>query len=141
MKTMTIGQVAKISGVGIETIRFYERNGLLAKPARKESGYRQFTAESVDRLNFIQRGKQLGFTLSEIRELLSLEVKPGTTKRDIKVLAQAKLNDVEEKLKMLHQIQHTLKHLIGQCDGKGAVSQCPILESFRESDTTTRTNV
>ena len=131
VKTMTIGQLAKLSGVGVETIRFYERKGLLIEPKRRESGYRQFDSESLDRLNFIQRGKRLGFTLAEIQELLSLEVKPGTTKADVKALARAKLADVEEKLQMLHQIQHTLKELIDRCDGRGAITHCPILESIR----------
>lgn len=136
MTTMTIGQMAKISGVGVETIRFYERKGLLAEPKRRDSGYRQFDSEALDRLNFIQGSKQLGFTLSEIKELLSLEIKPGTTKKDIKQLAQEKLENVEGKLQMLQQIQYTLKHLISQCDGKGDVSHCPILESIRKTDAT-----
>ena len=72
MKTMTIGQVAREAGIGIETVRFYEREGLLEKPARRESGYRQFEAEAVVRLRFIKQAQRLGFTLREIRELLAL---------------------------------------------------------------------
>ncbi len=131
MGMMTIGQVAKISGLGIETIRFYERKGLIAEPGRKESGYRQYDVHIIDRLQFIQQAKGLGFTLTEIHELLSLELKPGTTSKDIKVMAESKLKDVNEKLKILKRIQRTLKKLVKDCDGNSPISHCPILNAIK----------
>src|SRR5215831_2760069 len=89
-KPMTIGQVAKLSGVGVETIRFYEREGLLNKPKRKESGYRLFEAEVVTRIKFIKRAKQLGFSLKEIRELLSLRVDSRASATEVKKRVDSK---------------------------------------------------
>ncbi|MCH8048022.1 MAG: MerR family transcriptional regulator, partial [Planctomycetes bacterium] len=79
VNSLTIGQLARRAEVGVETVRFYEREGLLEEPARRPSGYRQYDEGVVDRLRFIRRAKQLGFTLKEIRELLSLRLDPATT--------------------------------------------------------------
>ncbi len=130
MNSMTIGQVAKKAGIGIETIRFYERKGLIDEPPRKESGYRQYDAGVVDRLVFIQQAKMLGFTLAEIQELLSLKISPETTSREIKKIAEAKLVDIEAKVKMLRRMQRTLKKLVEKCPGHGPVDHCPILEAL-----------
>jgi MerR family transcriptional regulator, copper efflux regulator len=128
----SIGQIAKESGVSVETIRYYEKEGLLEKPERKDSGYRQYNETVLDRLSFIQQAKSLGFTLSEILELLSLEIKPGTTSKDIKQMAQSKLVNIEEKIRMLKRMQRTLKDLVTQCSGKGTVEQCPILNAIKK---------
>lgn len=130
MNGMTIGQVAKKADIGIETIRFYERKGLIDEPPRKESGYRQYDAGVVDRLLFIQQAKMLGFTLAEIQELLSLKIRPDTTSREIKKIAEAKLADIAARIKMLKRMQRTLKKLVGQCPGHGPVDECPILETL-----------
>ena len=130
MNTLTIGQVAKQSGIGIETIRFYERKGLIDEPPRKESGYRQYTDDVIRQLTFIQHAKTLGFSLREINELLSLRSRPGVTSREIKLMAQTKLGDIEQKIKMLRRMQKTLKNLVNQCSGHGPTEECPIIEAL-----------
>jgi MerR family copper efflux transcriptional regulator len=132
MMSYSIGQIAKQSGVSVETIRYYEKEGLLEKPVRKESGYRQYNETVLDRLSFIQQAKGLGFTLTEILELLSLEIKPGTTSKDVKQMAQSKLNSIEEKMRILRRIQRTLKDLVTQCSGNGDIEQCPILNAIKK---------
>ena len=131
MDFISIGQVAKKTGFGIETIRFYERKGLIAEPPRKESGYRQYDNDTVKRLMFIKQAKTLGFSLAEIDELFALEIKPGVTSKEVKKLAQNKLEDIEVKLNMLKQIQRTLKKLITECDGQSSFNQCPIINAIK----------
>src|SRR5712691_8722675 len=111
MKPLTIGQVARGAGVGVETVRFYERQGLLQEPARKESGYRQFTEDVVARLQFIKRAKELGFTLKEIKELLALRVDPETTCAEVRERARIKIADVETKILELQRIKKALVKL------------------------------
>src|ERR687885_2847805 len=97
MAALTIGQIARRAGVGVETVRFYERQGLLEEPARKESGYRQYAEEVVARLRFIRRAKRLGFSLKEITDLLALRLDPEATAADVKRRAEAKVADIEAK--------------------------------------------
>ena len=130
MNVMTIGQVAKQSGTAVETIRFYEREGLIERPRRKESGYRQFGDEDIKRLLFIQQAKSLGFSLTEIKELLSIREDPETTSREVKLLAESKLSDIEGKIKMLQRMKRTLKTLVDSCPGEGSKKHCPILEAL-----------
>jgi MerR family mercuric resistance operon transcriptional regulator len=130
MKPMTIGQVAQRAGVGIETVRFYERKGLLEEPSRRESGYRQYQDDVVARLRFIRRAKELGFTLKEIGELLVLRIDPSTTCAEVRRKAEAKITDVEDKIVALHRIKKALKKLTIACSGRGPISQCPILEAL-----------
>lgn len=137
---LTIGQVAQKTGLGIETIRFYERKGLIDEPARKQSGYRQYDIDIVDRLVFIQQAKTLGFSLAEINELLSLKLTPGSTSREIRNIAEAKLADIEDKIKKLKRMQNTLKKLVNECTGHGPVSECPILEAFDSAKVAGRKN-
>lgn len=134
MPSLTIGQVAKQAGVGIETVRFYERQGLLDEPPRRASGYRQYTPEAVTRLQFIKRAKELGFSLKEITELLSLRVDPETTCSEVKQQAEAKIADIEAKLRDLHRMQQALVHLVAACSGSGPTSQCPILDALELHD-------
>jgi Hg(II)-responsive transcriptional regulator len=130
MKPLTIGQVAHRSGVGIETVRFYEREGLLAKPARTLSGYRQFDEEVIERLEFIQRSKELGFTLNEIKELLSLRVDPATSCEDVKARAEVKISDIEDKIRTLQRMKKALVRLTQECCENGGGSECPILDAL-----------
>lgn len=130
MKPLTVGQVARKAGVGVETLRFYERQGLLEEPARKASGYRQYPADVVERLRFIRRAKELGFSLKEIKELLALRVDPETTCGEVKRRAQAKIADVEEKIQVLQRIKTALVKLTALCRGQGPISACPILDAF-----------
>ena len=130
MQILKIGQVAKASGVGIETIRFYEREGLIDNPPRRASGYRQYPENVVDRLQFIRHAKELGFTLKEIHGLLSLRVDPGATCADVKERADAKIADVTERIRSLQRIKRTLIKIVQSCDGKGPAVECPILEAL-----------
>ena len=130
MSGLTIGQVAQKAGMGIETIRFYERKGLIAEPPRKESGYRQFEPEVLERLAFIQQAKTLGFSLGEIHELMSLRHRADTSSRDVKKIATARLADIDQKIKVLKRMQRALKKLVDQCPGQGALKECPILEAL-----------
>lgn len=130
MKTMTIGQVARDAGVGVETVRFYEREGLLQEPSRRESGYRQYTDDVVARLRFIKRAKELGFSLKEIKELLALRVDPETTCAEVRQRAVAKIADVEQKIEELKKIKKALEKLTAGCQGRGPTSECPILDAM-----------
>jgi len=130
METLTIGKVARLAGVGVETIRFYEREGLIEEPPRRESGYRQYPEDTVHRLRFIRRAKELGFTLKEIKELLALRIEPETTCEDIRRRAEAKIGDIEEKIRTLNKMKGALKKLTLACKGRGPVSACPILEAM-----------
>lgn len=130
MAHLTIGQVARRAGVGVETVRFYEREGLINEPARKASGYRQFGEEVVARLRFIRRAKELGFTLKEIRELLSLKVDPSTSCAEVKGRTEAKLADIEARIKSLKRMKRALAKLNRDCSGRGTTSECPILEAL-----------
>jgi MerR family transcriptional regulator, copper efflux regulator len=128
MTIYSIGQVARQSGVSVETIRYYEKEGLLEEPERKESGYRQYKGEAIDRLSFIQQAKELGFSLKEIGELLS--IKSDAKCNAVKQLAQDKLDDVEGKIKMLQRMRKSLKKLINVCPGQAPINDCPILEAL-----------
>lgn len=130
MTRLKIGQVAERAGVGVETIRFYERRGLLEEPARKQSGYRQYTDDVVDRLRFIRRAKNLGFTLAEIKELLELRVAPGTTCAAVKSCAETKIGDIEERIRSLQRMKEALESLTAACSGKGPSGECPILDAL-----------
>ena len=129
-QSMTIGKLAKQTGVSIETIRFYERKGLIETPARKDSGYRQFADSDSKRLFFIQQAKTLGFSLMEIKELLSIREDPDSSSREVKSLALAKLESIDEKIKLLQRMKKTLKSLVDSCSGEGPKHHCPILEAL-----------
>ena len=135
-KPLTIGKVARLAGVGIETIRFYEREGLIAEPPRKESGYRQYGLTTVSRIRFIQRAKVLGFSLKQIQELLFLRLDAGATCDNILGRAQEKIIEVEEKIQTLQRMKKALEALAEACPGQGPVSECPVIgetDDFYES--------
>lgn len=132
MQTLSIGQVATQANTSIDTIRYYERNGLIDPPARRDSGYRSYTSEVIQRLRFIRRAKDLGFTLSEVGELMSLT---SHARRDMGAMKQAardKLGVVEEKLQEFERIRSALQQLIAACPGHGALEQCPIVEALSQ---------
>ena len=131
---MTIGEVAKAAEIGVETVRFYEREGLIAEPPRRRSGYRQYPPDTVRRLRFIRRAKEIGFTLTEIGELLELRVDPTKSCADVRTLARAKMADIEAKMLDLARIQAALAELVRTCRGKGATSDCPILDALDEQE-------
>lgn len=134
MPAMTIGQVARQAGVGVETVRFYERAGLLAAPPRRESGYRQYAQDAVARIQFIKRAKELGFSLKEITELLSLRVDPETTCGEVKQRAEAKMANIDAKLRDLQRMKAALAELVAACSGSGPTSHCPILDALESHD-------
>ena len=131
MAAMTIGRLAKGAGVNIDTIRYYERNGLLPKPVRRASGYREYTAEDLDRLSFIRRSKELGFTLAEIAELMSLTAARSNDMRGVKRKAEERLEQVEFKIKELQRVRRGLKTLIAACPGHGELAGCPIVAALK----------
>lgn len=130
MKPLTIGQVARQAGVGVETVRFYERKGLIENPARRTSGYRQYGEDVVDRLRFIREAKELGFTLNEIGELLSLKLDPSSSCAEVKGRAESKIAAIEEKIRTLQRMKRVLAKLTRTCRGNGPTSECPILDAL-----------
>src|SRR5690606_9265015 len=112
MTTLTIGQVARQAGIGVETIRFYEREGLLEPPRRRPSGYREYPPEAIARLRFIKQAQRLGFTLREIKELLALRLDPTATRSDVRKQAQAKTADIEQRIQELQRMKQALMALI-----------------------------
>jgi len=127
---MTIGQVARQAGVGVETIRFYEREGIIDEPPRRDSGYRQYSQDVVKRILFIKRAKELGFSLKETQELLTLRVDPESTCADVKRQTDAKIVDVERKIEDLLRMKQALVKVAGLCSGNGPLSACPILDAL-----------
>ena len=130
MKSLTIGRLAKEAGVNLETVRFYERRGLLPRPPRSASGYRLFPAEAARRLRFIRRAQELGFSLKEVGELLSLRVSRRTTSAAIRARAEAKIADIQRKISSLESMKKTLQKLTKVCDGCASLAECPILDSL-----------
>jgi Hg(II)-responsive transcriptional regulator len=129
-KPLTIGQVARNADVGVETVRFYQREGLLQQPDRRASGYRQYDQGVVARLKFIRRAKELGFTLKEIRDLLSLRLDPSASRADVKLRAEAKIADVDKRIRSLRRMRKSLAKLTAMCSGHGTTTECPILEAM-----------
>ncbi len=128
--TFKIGEVARKAQVNKETVRYYEKRDLIPKPDRRRSGYRIFTQRHIDQIRFIKRAQELGFTLSEIKELLELRMDEGTTCSEIKAEAERKYSDVVDKLNDLQRIKETLVELIDSCDKSGPIGECPILEAL-----------
>lgn len=130
---MTIGEVARRAGVKVETVRYYERQGLVPAPGRSAAGYRQYAADTVRRIRFIRRAKALGFTLAEIRELLALRTAPGVSCAEVRVQAEAKIAEIDARLRALQQMRSALARLARECGDGRSTSACPILEAL-ESD-------
>lgn len=130
MNGLAISELAKRSQVNLQTIRYYEREGLLPKPRRLPSGYRIFSSEDVRRVRFIKQAQELGFSLKEIKELLALRVHPGTTSAEVRQRTASKIADIDEKLLTLTAMKKALVRLTAACSGQGALSDCPILESL-----------
>lgn len=126
--TFKIGEVASQADVNKETVRYYEKRGLIPEPDRRRSGYRIFTQRHIDQIKFIKRAQELGFTLNEIKELLELRMDENTTCSEIKSEAQDKYQDVVEKIEDLSRIKQTLVDLIDSCSGSGPKGDCTILD-------------
>jgi len=130
MTGLTIGQLAREAGIGIETVRFYERRGLIEDPPRRESGYRQYPTNSVARLRFICRAKELGFSLDEIGELLVLRSHPDENRDRVRAKARTKITDIERRIADLKRMKATLTELADACACRRASEDCPILEAL-----------
>jgi MerR family copper efflux transcriptional regulator len=128
MTTTTIGRLAKEAGINIDTIRYYERNGLIPEPVRRASGYREYGSADLRRLRFILRAKDLGFTLAEIGELLPLSGDKDV--RGVKRRAEQRLEQVEYKIKELQRVRRGLKTLVDACPGHGDLERCPIVAAL-----------
>jgi MerR family mercuric resistance operon transcriptional regulator len=135
MEGLTTAKLANEGGVNVETIRYYERHGLLPKPPRTHSGYRIFSDDAVRRLHFIKHAQDLGFSLKEIKELLSLKVKPGSSCGDVRRRAEAKIVDVDQKIQHLQEIKGALVELTSACSGQGPASRCTILQALNDRGT------
>jgi MerR family copper efflux transcriptional regulator len=130
MESLTIGQLAQRAGVGVETVRFYEREGLISEPPRRPSGYRDYPLETVARIVFIRRAKKLGFTLKEVNELLELRVRPRRSCAQVKQSADAKIADIDGKIAALRGMRGALKKLTKACEERIPTTECPILASL-----------
>lgn len=128
MGSLTIGTLAKRAGVGVETVRFYERRGLVRRPIRPRTGYRSYPEDAVARIRFILNAQALGFTLQEIIGLLALRVTAGTSCAAVRARAAAKLADVKQRMADLERIRVALEKLVAACPGRGALASCTILE-------------
>jgi DNA-binding transcriptional MerR regulator len=135
MTTLKIGEVARRSSIGIETIRFYEREGLIPPPGRRPSGYRQYDESTIERLEYIRRSKELGFTLGEIRELLELSFAAHAGCEHIRMRAEAKLTDIERKIRSLRQMKRSLSQIVQRCRVKDSAEDCPLVHKTKRKTT------
>ena len=128
---MRIGELAERARVNVQTVRYYERRGLLDDPRGRGSGYREYGDATLARLRFIRRAQELGFTLAEIEELLTLRRERGTTAAAVKLRAEEKIAEIDARMRDLERIRHALAHLAGRCrGGRAPVGDCPLLEAL-----------
>lgn len=132
---LTIGELAQRAGVGVETIRFYERKGLIAQPVRPATGFRAYPQDVLARLGFVHEAKQLGFTLKEIRDLLRLRDSPEADAAAVRGRAAAKLAQIEDRIIRLQRMRVTLQDLLSQCPGSGELNNCSIVKALSVSTT------
>jgi len=130
---MKIGQLAREAGVPIDTVRYYERHGLLPEPARQASGYRAYQAQDVQRLRFVRRAKALGFTLVEIGDLLNLSDHRDEDMAPFREVATSKLHEIDQRMAELARIRSGLRSLLDACPGHGELGRCPILSALTET--------
>ena len=131
MKPLSIGEVARQTGVGVETVRFYERADLIDEPLRRDSGYRQYSHDVIPRIRFIKRARELGFSLSEIKDLFSLRIDPTTTCSDVRERVVMKISDIEHKIRDLVKMKDALESLKQACDrNPDTATECPFLDAL-----------
>jgi MerR family mercuric resistance operon transcriptional regulator len=126
--TRTISKLAKELGVNVETVRFYERKSLITQPKAPQTGYRHYSDEILNRIRFIKRAQELGFTLAEIANLLSLSDNPCT---QVQELTEQKLRTVKEKMLDLQRLESALNTLLVECHNNEDASHCPIIDSLQ----------
>lgn len=132
---LTRGQIADRTGVGIETVRFYERKGLLEDPPRTRAGYRQYDQDAIRRLRFIRRAKELGFSLADVRDLISLRLDPDTECGDIQLRAEEKLAEIADKIRDLERMRAGLERLAAACRRNDREMECPLLDALEGDGT------
>ncbi len=131
MNNLTISKAATKAGVGVETIRFYERKGLIEQPPKPlDTGFRVYPEETVQRVRFIRQAQEIGFSLREIAELLSLRADPSADCSDVREQATMKLEEVNRKITQLEEIRGALEDLIAACPGRGALRACSIMDAL-----------
>lgn len=132
MLALTIGAVASAAHVNIQTVRYYERRGLVPTPRRTPAGYRQYTPDAVSRLRFIRSAQALGFSLDEIRELLALRVRPGSACVAVAQRTRRKLRETTEKIRQLQRLKRSLEHLAAACADRRPTDDCPVLKALED---------
>ncbi len=128
--TFTIGQLAKAAKVNPQTLRFYERKGILKPTSRLESKYRIYDLASLKRLRFIKQAKSMGFSLDEIQSLLNLRIRSADRCNQVRAKAERKLKDVRERISQLKKLERTLVNLVSDCENRLVSDSCPILEKM-----------
>lgn len=131
---MKIGELAALAGVPAATVRYYERRGLIAEPARSASGYRQYGPQAAERIRFIRRAQGLGFSLEEIEELLALRVDDPASCAEVATKTRAKIAEVRRRIGELERLEGVLSHLAAMCAARTVTSECPVLEMMVEDD-------
>jgi Hg(II)-responsive transcriptional regulator len=129
-ETLKTGEVAAQAGVNVQTLRYYERRGLLKEPERRPSGYREYPQDAVQLIRFIKRAQDLGFTLTEIEDLLRLRTDQESACAEVRAAAEMKIEDIEQKLRHLRAMKRALGVLVASCATEGSARYCPILEAL-----------
>jgi Hg(II)-responsive transcriptional regulator len=132
VKTLHSGELARLANVNVETLRFYERQGLLSKPPQRASRYREYPPEAVGLVCFVKRAQALGFSLREIKELLALREVQRATCGQVQVLARRKIEEIDAKISDLRAMRAALTKLLNGCTGTAPIAQCPIIESLAD---------
>ncbi len=141
MSSLTIGKVARLTGVGVETIRFYERQGLIEQPAKPAGGFRVYPAETLRKIRFIRRAKQIGFSLQEIRELLALYFGHTASCDEVRQRAEEKRADIEQRIRHLQRMEQALRQLIDACHQRDPDDPCPILTELVDDEPATENSM
>jgi Hg(II)-responsive transcriptional regulator len=134
MERLTTRETAERAGVNAQTVRYYEREGLIPEPPRTASEYRQFQPEHFARIRFIRRAQKLGFTLREVKELLALRAAPGAKSGDVKRYARSKIDDIRARIEDLTRIRNALDDLVAACEAGSPTAACPILHALEERE-------
>ena len=129
-ETLRTGELAAQAGVNVQTLRYYERRGLLDEPERRASGYREYSPDAVQLIRFIKRAQELGFTLAEVEDLLRLRSDQEAACSEVRTAAEAKIEDIEQKIRHLRAMKRALGILVASCASEGSSRHCPILEAL-----------
>jgi Hg(II)-responsive transcriptional regulator len=129
-QTLRTGEVAAKAGVNVQTLRYYERRGLLEEPQRRASGYREYSHDAVRLIRFIKRAQELGFTLAEVEDLLRLRGNADAPCSEVRSAAETKIGDIDHKLRQLRAMKRALEALVVSCAAEGSPRHCPILEAL-----------